>query len=990
MGRLLIFLMGLGAGGEALAQYSTEHYIPPLYYHEISAGTGSGNDDQPYGPAGGGPADSINVHLTTMATSNVSVVIYDGNGSTVANYTISKTNPVTHGITCTNPAAGDAECDYLYADATGTTDGTKGLRITASQPIYVRMDLDADPQGASVTSKGSFAKGQEFYAAHFVHTYEDNTGNFISFMATESSTSVTVTPPSGCSWSGGTTFSLNAYQSAVVANQDWSNDCIGTKITANKDIVVVSGSWSGRIGNDNTGRDMGADQLIPAPAYGSSYLIHEGYPSTYTGAKAIVVAKEASTQVSVNGTLRTTLAAQDWYEWDLSNSLDAITATKDVTVYYQGYSTSNKSANKNQGFMVLAPIEDTNSADGSTHVNVADLHHLYDTSDGNVSYYILTQDTDVGVTFDDSSMTLASFDNSSVLSRSLNGTIWYLYRRIEDTPPSTNYNVIVESNSGKPIHVWAGFGKQKEGAYANFSAFKDPVNTPPTTDHTLIAGTEDTVYIFSPSDFPFTDSDGDTLSKIKVVSIPSTEWLVDGTWTYGVLYLDTNLNDLYDDGIDTVLVDNDEVTEAELAAGLLQYHPVENVNKTLATHGLLSDGFDFQVSDGVDYSDSFTQALIELTNVDDPATFAGDLSGTGPQDNDIMGTLEPEDVDGLTGDDPLTWSPLEWPICELSIDATNGTATAQEIWVPLQEKWVCDWTYTPNSGFVGTDSFTILVTDDFGSTTTQVITITVEATDSDGDGVNDNDDDCNTTDGDLSADFDGDGCDDADEDSDDDNDGVDDGTDDNSSDPNVCADADGDGCDDCAITGADGSGGDTNNDGADWDSDGLCDVTDPANTPPTTSQNFIVGTEDTVYVFSASDFPFTDSDNDTLDNIKMVSVPSISAVVGEGILYLDMNSNELYDDGTDQVLVDNDEVTEAELAAGLLQYNPIENANQTVATHGSVSDTFTFQVSDGVDYSGNGTIFIQLTNVEDPTNFWWRSVGYWSSRQCNERRSLSC
>ena len=38
-----------------------------------------------------------------------------------------------------------------------------------------------------------------------------------------------------------------------------------------------------------------------------------------------------------------------------------------------------------------------------------------------------------------------------------------------------------------------------------------------------------------------------------------------------------------------------------------------------------------------------------------------------------------------------------------------------------------NWAYTPNANFNGPDSFTVLVTDDFGNIESQVINVTVEA-----------------------------------------------------------------------------------------------------------------------------------------------------------------------------------------------------------------------------------------------------------------------
>ena len=116
--RLLAFFLflvsfGMGTAQKAQAQYSTEHYIPPLYYHELS----SQNHDGPL---------SFKVYLTTMETSSFSVTVSSASGSTVGNYSIDKKNPHTYEISCTTQSAG-SECDYLYADQIGTSDGLKGF-----------------------------------------------------------------------------------------------------------------------------------------------------------------------------------------------------------------------------------------------------------------------------------------------------------------------------------------------------------------------------------------------------------------------------------------------------------------------------------------------------------------------------------------------------------------------------------------------------------------------------------------------------------------------------------------------------------------------------------------------------------------------------------------------------------------------------------------------------------------------------------------------
>jgi len=107
-----------------------------------------------------------------------------------------------------------------------------------------------------------------------------------------------------------------------------------------------------------------------------------------------------------------------------------------------------------------------------------------------------------------------------------------------------------------------------------------------------------------------------------------------------------------------------------------------------------------------------TTFSVTVNQVNDPATFGGDTSGSGAEDGGpITGTLTASDAaDGMTnpnfrieaGDGPANGS--------ASINATAGA-----------------WSYTPNADFNGNDSFTVSVTDDDGNVETQLITISVTA-----------------------------------------------------------------------------------------------------------------------------------------------------------------------------------------------------------------------------------------------------------------------
>jgi hypothetical protein len=120
-------------------------------------------------------------------------------------------------------------------------------------------------------------------------------------------------------------------------------------------------------------------------------------------------------------------------------------------------------------------------------------------------------------------------------------------------------------------------------------------NVAPTTTDTSVAVRADTVKTFAAADFPFSDSDvGDTLSAIKVTSLP-----VNGTLNVSV---------------DT------EILVADI--GTLTYTPNAGY--------IGEDSFNFQVSDGMDYS---VDAIMSITVTSDILVLNGSFEITNPGDD---------------------------------------------------------------------------------------------------------------------------------------------------------------------------------------------------------------------------------------------------------------------------------------------------------------------------------------------------------------------
>ena len=130
------------------------------------------------------------------------------------------------------------------------------------------------------------------------------------------------------------------------------------------------------------------------------------------------------------------------------------------------------------------------------------------------------------------------------------------------------------------------------------------------------------------------------------------------------------------------------------------------------------------------------------------------------------------------------------------------------------------------------------------------------------------------------------------------------------------------------------------------------------NTTPTAMDGTVNTPEDTIYTFAAGDFNFSDPDaGDTLQEVSITTLPAF------GSLYLDLDSDNTNDGGTENIAAGGI-VMAADLAAGRLKLEPQANAN------GSPYDSFTFRVGDGESLSVAAYLMtINVTPVNDAPSF---------------------
>ena len=499
------------------------------------------------------------------------------------------------------------------------------------------------------------------------------------------------------------------------------------------------------------------------------------------------------------------------------------------------------------------------------------------------------------------------------------------------------------------------------------------VNDLPTASNNTITTNEDTNYVFSTNDFNFSDvDDSGSLNKIKITSLEDNGAL---QYYNGSAWIDVTLNQ--------------EITATDITNDKLRFKPDTNENGTSYT------SFEFQVSDGTVYSSSSYTMTVNVTAVNDAPSAANDTASVNEDATTTVssassGVIDDNDTDPDSSDTLTITNIAHTNGNTESVTASTTYSNGQSIVGTYGTLTIgADGTYTYVADQTGTDAldasdqvtdvFTYTLSD--GTTiTTATITVTVTGVNDSPVAVNDTgsvDEDATLTVSTASS-------------------GV---TQNNDTDPDT---------DDTASTlvvnqitpnggsassvssgttysngtvvigtygtltiGADGTytyvadqsdaddldAGDTATDvftyrvtdttGATATADISITVTG-INDVPTASDNTVSTAEDTPYVFSTSDFGYTDTDDD-------------DALVSITITTLETNGALQYYNGSAWVDVTlNQVITVSDITSGYLRLNPDANEN------GSPYTTIKFTVNDGdADSATPNTITVNVTAVND-------------------------
>jgi gliding motility-associated-like protein len=359
------------------AQYDYEHYVPPFY-------NGS------YTPHDVGYHRAI---LSTNSVKDITVYIYKGYDTEIAQVTISNKSPYSFAFTRSDGNEQGEIISYPHTynfpkNVVGAKELNKiladeGIRFYSSDaPFFVNIRHSTRDQGLSLTTKGTYAYGTDFLSGH-VYTHQNSAtkrrSHFISVMATEDNTVVNFTDikvsrltkfnssTNGLeselmSPSDVITATLNKGESYVIgvdhdlpgfSNADM-NAMNGTSITSSKPIAVNSGSWTA----GPLGQDIGVDQIVPIDQVRNEYIILRGQGDNTTE-RIILVATEDNTEVSVNGTVVGQIDKKGEH-MTLTNPYDSngnVYVTSDKNIYvYQTLSGSSSIIGPTVGMNFIPPV----------------------------------------------------------------------------------------------------------------------------------------------------------------------------------------------------------------------------------------------------------------------------------------------------------------------------------------------------------------------------------------------------------------------------------------------------------------------------------------------------------------------------------------------------------------------------------------------------------------------------------------------------------
>jgi VCBS repeat-containing protein len=460
----------------------------------------------------------------------------------------------------------------------------------------------------------------------------------------------------------------------------------------NDSVLVVTGVASGNESSNNTiiTNNTGVGSAVSG-TYGSLNIAANG-TYTYTASSTNNIAYGATATDIFTFTTRDDETASGSFAYDVGSITFTVASSISLT-------DDTDSVNED------ATITKTGSQDDVLNDDAADTNGLVVT---NISHTNGNTDTiESGSTYTDSSGEPGSVVGTyGTLKIGADGT--YTYTADQAAADALDLN----------DQVTDVFTYTADGATANLTITVTGINDVPTAADKTVTTNEDTAYVFSASDFGYTDADDhDALVSVKITGLEDAGAL---QYNNGSAWVDVTANQV--------------ITATDIAANKLRFNPAANENGSSYT------SFDFTVNDGDADSASANTITVNVTAVND-APVADDETNSVNEDATLTVTDGSSDVlsgDTDTENDALTVTQIA--VTGASASSVAGSSTYNSNGTSKTGTYGtlvigADGTYTYtadqsaaddlDAGDTATDSFTYTVSDGTATdTATIIITVT--------------------------------------------------------------------------------------------------------------------------------------------------------------------------------------------------------------------------------------------------------------------------
>lgn len=246
-------------------------------------------------------------------------------------------------------------------DNVTTPDGIQQLavHVTAGAPVSVYGLEDQPYSTDGFTALPVTAIGTDYYALGYDSNPPDSYPSDFQVVGTVNNTTVTITPSSSTAMeTAGVpyTVTLNAgdvYQ--LIGNP--GADLTGTHISSTQPVSVLAGSQCANIPNSNyVACNYVAEQMPPTPEWGRDFVT-EPLATRTNGDTFRVLASQANTQVTLNGSVVATLGAGQFYQTQLITASVIHTSLPTLVAQYSDSQTFDGNSDSDPSETLVPPDE---------------------------------------------------------------------------------------------------------------------------------------------------------------------------------------------------------------------------------------------------------------------------------------------------------------------------------------------------------------------------------------------------------------------------------------------------------------------------------------------------------------------------------------------------------------------------------------------------------------------------------------------------------